>query len=304
MKYFFCFFILFNADRVLGQSYNDYVNAAYSAEQQQNYSIALVNYIRAYDLAPDNILINQKVGLMYLMLGKYDSAVTYYNNAININTSDTVSYAQRGNCYLNLGNSQQALDDFLKCSKLLKKPNSYLIFDIGKCYENLGEFDDAIDHFNHVLTFRPYDKSSLYELGYCYTLKFDKYNAMKYYNQAIAQDPNYYDAYLNRGLLFESQFKNAARAHLDFEKSIDIKPNNRLSYLYEGELFNDENKFKQAKDIFDKVLSMYPDFAEAYCYRGVALYGLGQAAAACDDLNESLKLGCKKAEDYKKKFCP
>ncbi len=289
--------------RVYGQSFNDYANAGVMAERQNNFHEALKDYLKAYELAPSNPQIEQKVGLMYYYLQKLDSAIAFYSDALQQNPKDSVSYFYRGNCYLYSNNNQQALDDFISYSKLTKKPDSYIIYDIGKCYEGLGDYDAAIDHFNRVLTFRPYDKNSFYDLAYCYTLKFDKYNAMKYYNKAIAQDPNYYDAYLNRGLLFESQFKNAAKAHQDFERSIEIKPNNRLSYLYEGELFNDENQFTRAKDIFDKVIGMYPDFAEAYCGRALSLDGLGETSAACNDLDVAQKLGCKKAAEYRKKIC-
>jgi tetratricopeptide (TPR) repeat protein len=303
MKSVIFFLLLLSVGRSYGQSFNDYATAGFIAERQNNFREALTQYLKAYALAPSNPDINQKVGLMYCYLDKFDSAIFFYSAALQINPKDTLSYYQRGFCYLSNNENQMALDDYVKCSKLIKKVNSQLIFYIGKCCEGLGNWDEAITHFNQALALRPGDKYSLYEIAYCYTLTFDKYNAMKYYNKAIGQDPVYYDAYLNRGLLFESQFKNLDKALEDLQRSIDIKPNNKLSYLYEGKIYNEENQFTKAKELYDKVIDMYPDFGEAYYQRAISWQGLGELTMACSDLDQAEKLGYTKAIEYKKTIC-
>lgn len=303
MKPFVVIFLVLGVHTTHAQTFDDYARAGVAAGQQQNYREALNDFIKAYNLQPTNAEINQRVGLMYFCLYKYDSAIQFYNVALAQNPKDSQSYFQRGYSYLSMNEFQNGLDDFVKCTKLLKKVNPEVLYYMGKCDEGLGRWDDAIYHFNQDLTFRPGNKLSLYEVAYCYTLIFDKTNAMKYYNKAIDQDPNYYDAYLNRGLLFESQFNNPVKALDDLEKSIELKPNSKLSYLYEGLIYNDEHKFDKAKDIYDKVIDMYPDFAEAYYQRAIAWQGMGNLNMVCADLNTAEKLGYKKATEYKKDIC-
>lgn len=303
MKNIVIFLLLLNVGNVCGQSFTDYANAGVLAERNANYRDALKQYLKAYELEPNNSQINQRIGLMYYYLEKMDSAIFFYTASLQLNPKDSLSYYQRGTCYLDDNENQKALDDYYKCAKLLKKVNPQLIFYIGKCCEGLGDYDEAISHFNQALKIRPGDKNAMYEIGNCYTLTFDKYNAMKYYNEALSQDPKFYDAYLNRGLLFDSQFKNRDKALADLQISIDIKPNNRLSYLYEGIIYNEGNQFAKAKEIFDKVIGMYPDFAEAYYQRAISWQSLGDLTSACSDLGQAEKLGYAKASDYKKTIC-
>lgn len=303
MKPVLFFLLLLCISKSYGQTAEDYINRGNEAKTQQDYRLALNSYLKAYEYQPQNASLTYAIALMYFYLDKLDSSIFFYSEFLKNNPEDTFSYFQRGLCYLYNNDYKNALDDLYKCEKLSKKKNPDVLYNIGKCYEGTGDWDEAISDFNQTLTLRKNDKTAYFELGYCYTLTFDKQDAMLNYNRAVSIDPEYWDAYLNRGLLFESQFSNYSRAHQDFEKCMDLKPKNKLAYLYEGSLFNDERKFTQAKVILDQVLALYPDFGEAYYQHAFAMEGLGDNSSCCNDLNMAEKLGYKKATEMKKKIC-
>jgi tetratricopeptide (TPR) repeat protein len=166
---------------------------------------------------------------------------------------------------------------------LTKRRNPDCCFNIAKCYFLLGNIDKAIEQYRVTLKLEPDDKYSFYELGYCFASQTTpaKDSALKYYSLAIEQDKNYYDAFFNRGLLYATQLKDIKKGHEDFERSIEIKPKNKLSYLYNGMLYRDEDELGKAKDMLSKVIELYPEYADAYVERAVTWYKIGILNMVC-----------------------
>ncbi len=220
------------------------------------------------------------------------------------NPNDSTAYYRRGFTYLDSGEYQKALNDFTIAFEM-SKTSSHACFNIGKSYAGLGNYDKAIEYYQLTLTLLPNDKVSFYELGYCYAARSNpnRDSALIYYNKAIEQDKNYYDPYFNRGLLYAKQFKDLKKAHQDLEKSIEIRPKNQLSYLYNGLLYFDEQEYGKAKDIYDKVIELYPDFGQAYYERARAWYGIGVLNMTCKDLDKAEALGFAQATEGKKQLC-
>lgn len=288
-----------------GQTFEDLTTSAIKAGNEKNYRQAIDLYNKALKLDNENYFIYDKLSLMYYFLDKVDSSIVYCDLAIKIAPNDTTAFYQRGHCYMEKGNFQKAIDDFTLSFEKTNKRNSNASFNIGKCYFRLGNIDKAIEFYKTTLKLEPNDKYSFYELGYCYASLAtpDKDNALKYYNKAIDQDNNYYDAYFNRGLLYATQFKNLKKGHADLERSIEIRPKNKLSYYYNGILYRDEEDFGKAKDMFNKVIELYPNYAEAYFDRAVTWYKIGILNMVCKDLDKAVSLGYTKATETKKQVC-
>lgn len=291
--------------KTYGQTFEELTSSAIKAGQGKNYRQAIDFYNQALSLDNENYFIYNKLSLMYYYLGNLDSAIVFCDLTLKTVPNDTTALYQRGHCYIDKGEYQKALNDFTLSFEKTDKRNSNAAFNIGKSYFGLGDIDKAIEFYKTTLTLEPNDKYSFYELGYCYASLStpDKDNALKYYTKAIDQDKNYYDAYFNRGLLYATQFKNLKKGHADLERSIEIRPKNTLSYLYNGMLYRDEEDFGKAKDMFDKVIELYPDYAIAYFERAVTWYKIGILNMVCKDLEKAESLGYTKATKTKEQVC-
>jgi tetratricopeptide (TPR) repeat protein len=291
--------------KTYGQTFEELTSSAIKAGQEKNYRQAIELYNKALKLDNGNYIIYNKLSLMYYYLDNVDSSIVYCNLALEKVPNDTAALYQRGHCYMDKQNFQKAIDDFTLSFEKTNNRNSDASFNIGKCYFGLGDIDKAIEFYKTTLTLEPNDKYSFYELGYCYASLSapDKDNALKYYNKAIDQDNNYYEAYFNRGLLYATQFKNLKKGHADLEKSIEIRPKNKRSYLYNGMLYRDEEDFEKAKNMFNKVIELYPNYAEAYFERAVTWYKIGILNMVCKDLDKAESLGYTKATETKKQVC-
>lgn len=164
----------------------------------------------------------------------------------------------------------------------------------------------TLQDFKKALALKPNDTMLLYEVGHYFasdTSGQQKDSALKYYNKAIDKSHAFYDAYLDRGYLYALQFGNYKKAHKDFERSIEINPINKLSYLYNGMLYFNEQEFIKAKAMYDKAIELNPDFGEAYYERSLAWYAIGINTMVCSDLDTAAKLGFAQAEEAKKTYC-
>jgi len=288
-----------------GQTFDELTTAAAKAGREENYRKAIELYNNALKLDNGNHFIYNRLSLMYYYLDNIDSSIVYCGITLKTLPTDSVALYQRGHCYMEKGEFMKALDDFVLAFESTNKHNPNVSFNIGKCYFGLGNTAKAIEYYKTTLLLEPGDKYSFYELGYCYAslASPDKDNALKFYTKAIGEDNNYYDPYFNRGLLYATQFKNLEKAHADLEKSIEIRPKNKLSYFYNGILYRDEENYGKSKEMFNRVIELYPDYGDAYYERALTWYQIGILNMVCRDLDKAESLGYTKATEAKKKSC-
>ena len=110
----------------------------------------------------------------------------------------------------------------------------------------------------------PYTQLSAYEYTDLAKEQFDIANydkAIDYCDRAIDQDPNYIEAYYERG---------------------------RAKHYAE--------QYASAISDFDKFISLNPNYVEAYYYRAEAKFGLGNSDGAREDLETALTLAEQSAD--------
>jgi tetratricopeptide (TPR) repeat protein len=305
MKRNLIFLLTFSLINVYSQTFDELTSSASKAAVAKEYRKAISLFNEALLLDSENHYIYNELSLMFYHLDNIDSAIIYSNLTLRQLPGDTIALYQRAHCYLENGEFQKSLDDFTLVFREKKIKNSDACFNIGKCYAGMGKIEDAMKYYQLTLSIEPDDKYSFYELGYCYaTLSTpDKENALKYYTKAIEQDHNYYEAYFNRGLLYAVQFENSQKGHADLERSIELRPRNKLSYLYNGMLYRDDEDFTRAKDIFSKVIEIYPDYGQAYFERAMTWYQIGVVNMICKDLEKAELYGYEKAAEAKRELC-
>ena len=92
----------------------------------------------------------------------------------------------------------------------------------------------------------------------------------------------------------------------DLDKAISLKPDFAEAYLYRGAVNNEIGKYEVAIDDFDKAIGMNPNLADAYVSRAMAKYLLGRVEEANADFQIVLKMvrqqGNEKSETTIKKI--
>jgi tetratricopeptide (TPR) repeat protein len=175
-----------------------------------------------------------------------------------------------------------------------------------------GKYDDAIQAFDQAIKVDPQYSEAWYDKGYvlAYQGKYD--DAIQAYDQAIKVNPQYSEAWNNKGYALISLGRNEEGLQA-CNKALEIDPNNAMarankawalnnlgrtelqqqdtplsdadSWFNKGYDLNNEGKYDEAIQAFDKTLKIDPNNAYAWNNKGYALISLGrneEGLQACD----------------------
>lgn len=113
-----------------------------------------------------------------------------------------------------------------------------------------------------------------FEKGLRHTVSNEEESAIEEYSQAIALNPDYAEAYNNRGIAYynrglssgdQSQFERAVK---DFRKVIAMKPGSYSAYFAQGAIYLYQEEYDKAIGELNKAIALDPDEGVAYVGRG------------------------------------
>ena len=108
-----------------------------------------------------------RTGLNSLWLGNYDSALGYFETAVNKNPQRADAWIQVGFCKVKQGKNQDAIRAFEQALKL--KPNSYEALNkLGDAYYYAGNNYKALESYKQAVSLRPDLAEGYYNLGLVY----------------------------------------------------------------------------------------------------------------------------------------
>lgn len=121
----------------------------------------------------------------------------------------------------------------------------------------------------------------------------DDLKAIDIYTQLIEQYPDSAVAYYNRGCL-KGVLKNDLEDQLnDYNKAIELNPNFIEAFFNRGNTKIVMNDYAGAIADFDRVIEFAPNYGEAFCNRGSAKSMFGDKEGAMLDYNRAIELNPK-----------
>lgn len=226
----------------------------------------------------------------------------------------------RGNAYHDLGEYQKSVADYSEAIRI--EPNDAYVYSMrGNTYNYyLHEYEKAIEDYTEVIRINPNDADAYGNRGGVYLRTGEYQNAVTDYTQAMLLNPDNGGVYnWNRGLAYSelgekemavSDFTNAffLRNSADWmfscgnnsscwsaavqflSNSITINPNDAVSYNYRGIAYNYISDYDKAIADFTEAIRIDPKFHNAYNWRGVIYNKIGRFDKAIPDLTQALLL--------------
>ena len=195
--------------------------------------------------------------------GNYNKAIQLYSRLIKQSPKAFAAYVNRGILWESLPakdvkerlkNRRYAELDYLQAIKLSPNvPETYS--NLGALYVDQGRYADAV-----------------YQL-----------------NEAIARNPQYFVALLNRAIAYYKQGR-LSEALLDFNRAFKINSKEPLLFLNRGLAYFDMGQYQSALDDFSYLISLKPQDARAYLERARTFIKAGYPADAYEDLEMAVSL--------------
>ena len=120
-------------------------------------------------------------GLNSLWLGNYESALHYFENAVDKNPARAETWIQVGYCKLKQGKNTDAIRAYQRALRL--KPNSVEAYNkLGDAYYYAGSFYKAIESYKQAAALEPKMAEAYYNLGMTYLEVGDRASAVAQVN--------------------------------------------------------------------------------------------------------------------------
>lgn len=203
-----------------------------------------------------NSEISEKA-LYYYQIGEYQIAIPYFSTLIEKNPSDLISLKQRGNCYLETGQHQKAIQDYKFVLK--QKPESDIFFNLGSIYEKEDMPDSALHFFRKFVQMEPKQADGYIRLSLLFMYYGHAYgdSAVYYAQKAVAIEPDNAKAlnYLALAYYSKNQYDNSLETAL---MGLRIDSSSTALYQSAGISSFFKRDFTMAIEYFDKAFFYDP----------------------------------------------
>ncbi|MCM8769221.1 MAG: tetratricopeptide repeat protein [Candidatus Omnitrophica bacterium] len=280
--------------------------------------------------SPNKPRVLNNLAAVYNNRGRYRQAISVVTRGIFYGPRFYPLYLNRGRAFMETGNLQAALKDFLTALKinpdtadvhinvaaLYAQLNDYqkalfhhrksieLLPDSAAAYNNrastytrMGQYELAIADCEKALSLNPRLPEAYFNLGSAWEEKGNKEKAIKFYTKAIELKPDYFDAYTNRATTYRF-LGEIEKAIEDFTRAISLQPDNAGPYNNRGNIYLEKKEYDKAIADYNAALKIDPGHSVAHFNRAVAYFNLRNYQQAREDVRKAQELGLRVPADF------
>lgn len=204
----------------------------------------LDNYDECIQLVDSALIIDKQLPDAYFMKGltfelrraKGDSAlaISSYQTSIELDPNFYDSYMRLGN--LHAAKNDSLAIQYYKSAIYLQPERIEAHYNLAIYLQNSGKFDNAMKRYDRILEIDPFSFLAQFNQGYLLLVFADQYEqATTKFSQSILNNPEYTEAYHNRGLCHKN-LGRYADARSDFKKALQLNPDFDLSAIQLNEI--------------------------------------------------------------------
>lgn len=231
-----------------------YTYRAITRSRLGNYDDALQDFREAIELRPDLPGPYYSRGVTRLLNQQFEEAISDFNKYIRQETKVADAYICRGLSYLHLKDTLAAYEDYNTAIRTNREnPNGYnrrgtLYMQQKRLSEAEADFNKAIEcdssyllsYFNRALVYSDTNRPMAALADFDKVIRLDSTSSLTYFNRALE----------------------------DYDKVALYSPNNVLVFYNRAGVYTQLGEYEKAVEDYSSAIKLYPDFANAYIYRG------------------------------------
>jgi tetratricopeptide (TPR) repeat protein len=205
-------------------------------------------------------------GKLEIVNKSYPPALADLTKAVALDSTKSEYYYNLADVEFLTGHTHEARDAFATCIRLDPK-NTDAILKLAELYLYVEKYDDALTLINQALKVDQYIARAYFLKGMIYIEKHDTGRAISSIQTAIEQNPDYYDAYIQVGLLFAGRGNPIALSYYD--NATNLEPQNPESYYDKGMFYQFGGDYDNAIKVYQELLEVDSTYKNAYYNLGV-----------------------------------
>ncbi len=269
------------------EEFNKKINQAKSLIRNNKLPEAKEICLNIKDSSKENNEVLNLLGIIELNSKNYETSLKYFEEAININSSDPKIYNNLGILNFKIGKIDNAINFFKKTIEIDK--------DFIDSYQNLARikfeqnnYQEAKTYFKKVLEIDETNLEALMSLSNILLSQKNNSENLKILSKLIELKPDQFEAYNNLGNInlelykFDDALKN-------LKKSNEIKPN-KAAYNNIGLVYKEKKDFDSSIYYFNKSLDLDPNFLNSLYNLGIVYSLKGKYKKTLEYFNKILKI--------------
>ncbi len=262
----------------------------------ERYLNAISYFNQAIQLEPNSYFAYYLRGIAKFNLADISGAEMDFSTAINILPYYAEFFLNRANARSILFKYEQAFEDYARALKI-DSTDASIYFNRAKTYMNRKKYDEAIADCDKAIALK-YNHEGIY------ILRGSAKAGGKYYEEAIEDmnlvlnyNPDYTLGYIQRGKVW-MELNKLDTALMDFNYVIERDTNNAMAYFSRALVKMQKTEYLEAMADLDQVLRIAPRNSYAIFNKAIAKINSGDKKGAIDEFDKVIKLNPKNITSY------
>jgi tetratricopeptide (TPR) repeat protein len=200
----------------------------------------------------------------YWKIHKYDSAITCYNQILELDSTNLVAWICKGNILEQYNRQIEAMNCYAKVLSINPRYSDAFYY-MGMLLAGQGKNNEAVRCFRKAIAIDTNKLHITLYKAFIFHSQHNNHKAIEYYDKATSIDTLSTLAWYNKGVTYEN-VENELEAEKCFKKVIRINPDDAQSWNRLGYIYIRQNNPKEAMNCFD--CSILIDSINSYAWYG------------------------------------
>lgn len=217
---------------------------------------------------PDNTDLLNERAKVFLEVGQTNYGLADVGRALLLDSSKASYYLTISDAYFRLNKPKKSRNALLKAAALEPEFTEPL-YRLAQFELYLGNHQKCIDYANDMLRIDARDDRPFMIKGLCFKDLGDTTKAIENYLEAVAENPDNYDAYVELGILHYGRKDPLAEGYL--KSALDIREGIDALYAL-GLQYQESDKLNEAMETYTRILELDSTYSTAYFNIGYIQY--------------------------------
>lgn len=214
---------------------------------------------------PDNADLYHKRAQYYYENQRFSEGLADMLRAVNIDSTQAPYYITLSDLYFVNNQTSKTKSALEKCLQLDDK-NTDAMLKLAELYLYVRKHEQSVQYINNALKLNKYNAKAYFMKGMNYKELGDTARAISSMQTAVEQDQQYYNAYMQLGMLCAAT-KNKLAAEY-YKNAIKINPSSEAQYSL-AKYYQDTRQFDKALDTYNDLVTVHPKNINAFYNMGV-----------------------------------
>ncbi len=239
-----------------------HLDLAFEYENLEAFDLAIDCLQKALEMNPENEAVLYELAYCYDLADAHQAAVSFFREFTNEHPYAFVAWYNLGNALARLDRFDESIEALDYCLAIEERFTS-AHFSKARNLLAHGKFQDAIDCYQETIEFDGAQAITFSYIGECYE-KMERYEqALIHYDQSLALDPNWVDAWIGRGVVKDMQGK-LPEALRDLENAVKLAPEHGDGWFYLANVLARLDRPAEAFEAYSQLNKLEPENLEGW----------------------------------------